>query len=132
MILLCFRLGRSPVCPKILDQKYFACQLPFHISEIKCYVLRIMKCGFYSELGTSAFYGQFVVSLLKNVSNLDNLPVVSCKYLCLSWSYLGGGVHFAFTWSVVPVIAAVTCTETAVVCLFWLWLGCFVTKISYF
>ena len=43
----------------------------------------------------------------------------------------GGGVHFAFTWLVVPVIAGVTRTETVVVCSFWLWLGCFVTKISY-
>ena len=38
---------------------------------------------------------------------MDNLPVVSCKYLCEIWSYLGGGVHFAFTWSVIPVIVVV-------------------------
>ena len=61
---------------------------------------------------------------------MDNLPVVTCKFLCLRWFYLGGGVHFAFTWSVVPVIAAIICTETAVVCSFCLWLACFVTKIS--
>ena len=106
----------SPSPSKILDQKYSTCQLLFHISEIKCYVLRNVKCEVYSELGTSSFYGQFVVSLLKNVSNLDILPVVSCKYLCLRWFYLGDGIHFAFTWLVVPVIAGVTCTETIVVC----------------
>ena len=52
------------------------------------------------------------------MSKLDNLPVVSCKYLCLKWSYLGGGVNFAFAWLVVPVIVGVTGTETAVVCPF--------------
>ena len=40
---------------------------------------------------------------------------MSCKYLCLRWSYLGGDVHFAFTWLVIPVIAGVTHTETVVV-----------------
>ena len=65
------------------------------------------------------------------MSNLDNLPVVPCRYLCLKWSYLGGGVHFAFTWLVIPVIVGVTGTETAVVCPFWSWLGCFMTKITY-
>ena len=47
---------------------------------------------------------------------MDNLPVVLCKYLCLMWSYLWGGVHFGFTWSVVPVIVVVIYAETAVFC----------------
>ena len=38
---------------------------------------------------------------------------------------MGGGVHFAFTWSVIPVIADVICTGTAIVCSSWLWFGCF-------
>ena len=54
-----------------------------------------------------------------NVSSLDNLPVVSCKYLCLVWSFPRGGVHFAFIWLVVPVVVGDTATETAVVCPFW-------------
>ena len=56
---------------------------------------------------------------------------MSCRYLCLKWSYLGGGVRFAFTWLVVPVVVGFTGTETAVVCPFWSWLGCFMTKITY-
>ena len=44
MILLCFKTGETPQSlPKYVDQKYSACQLPFHISEIKCYVLRSVK-----------------------------------------------------------------------------------------
>ena len=43
----------------------------------------------------------------------------------------GGGVHSAFTWWVVPVIVGATGTETAVVCPFWSWLGCFMTQITY-
>ena len=31
----------------------------------------------------------------------------------------GGGVHFAFTWLVIPFVVGVTGTETAVVCPFW-------------
>ena len=61
---------------------------------------------------------------------MDNLPVVACRYLCLKWFYLGSGVHFAFTWLVAPVIVGVTRTETTVVCPFWSWLGCFMTKIT--
>ena len=42
----------------------------------------------------------------------------------------GGGVHFAFTWLVVPVIVGVTHIKTVVVCPFWPWLDCFMTKIT--
>ena len=59
---------------------------------------------------------------------MDNLPVVSCKYLCLMWSYLGDGVHFVFTWSVVPVVVVVIYAETAILCSLCLWCGCLVTK----
>ena len=40
--------------------------------------------------------------------------MVSCKYLYSMWSYLGGDVNLAFTWSVVPVVVAVIYAETAV------------------
>ena len=36
------------------------------------------------------------MSLCYIVSSFDNLPVVSCKYLCLMWSYLGGWCSFCF------------------------------------
>ena len=52
---------------------------------------------------------------------MDNLPVVSCKYLCEMWSYLGGGVHFAFTWSVIPVIVVVIYDGAALFCSHCLW-----------
>ena len=65
------------------------------------------------------------------MSNLDNLPVAPCRYLCLKWSYLGGGIHFPFIWLVVPVVEGVTGTETAVVCPFWYCLSCFTIKITY-
>ena len=42
-------------------------------------------------------------------------------YLCEMWSYLGGGVHFAFTWSVVPVIVVVIYVGAAVFCSHCLW-----------
>ena len=45
--------------------------------------------NFYQKLDTCAFYGQIVVSLRLDVFNLDNLPVVSCRLLCLGLSYLG-------------------------------------------
>ena len=49
---------------------------------------------------------------------------MSHKYLCLMWSYLGGVIHFAFTWSVVPVVviyvgAALFCSH----CLWWVVCG---------
>ena len=47
---------------------------------------------------------------------MGNLPVVSRKYLCPMWSYLGGGLHFAFTWPVVPVIVVVIYGGAAVFC----------------
>ena len=37
------------------------------------------------------------------------------------WSYLGGGVHFAFTWLVVPVIVAVIYDGAALFCSHCLW-----------
>ena len=37
------------------------------------------------------------------------------------WSYLGGGVHFAFTWLVIPVIVAVIYDEAALFCSNCLW-----------
>ena len=52
---------------------------------------------------------------------MDNLPVVSCKYLCEIWSYLEGGVHFAFTLSVVPVIVVVIYDGAALFCSHCLW-----------
>ena len=47
------------------------------------------------------------------------------------WSYLGGDLNLAFTWSVVPVIVVVIYVETAI---FWslLVLGGLVTKFLYF
>ena len=42
----------------------------------------------------------------------------------------GGGVHFAFTWLVVPVVVGITGTGTVVVCPFWSWLSSFMTKIA--
>ena len=107
--------------------------MPVTVSHFldEVYVLRSIVQWLYLELDTSVLYGQLVVSLCQNVSDLDNLPVVSCRYLCLKWSYLGGGVHFAFTWLVVPVLVGVSGTETVVVCLFWSWLSCFMTKITY-
>ena len=45
---------------------------------------------------------------------MDNVPVVSHKHLCLMWSYLGGDVHFAFTWSVVSVVVVVIYVGAAV------------------
>ena len=47
----------DPQSVQILDQKYSACQLPFHISEIKCYVLRSVKQPIYLKLDTSVSYG---------------------------------------------------------------------------
>ena len=46
-------------------------------------------------------------------------------------SYLGGDVHLAVTWSVIPVIEVVIYVETALI---WslLVLGCLVTKFLYF
>ena len=43
----------------------------------------------------------------------------------------GGDVYSVFIWLVVPLVVGVTHTETAVVCPFWSWLGCFMTKITY-
>ena len=50
------------------------------------------------------------------------------------WSYLGGGVHFAFTWSVIPVIVVVIYAGTAIFCshcLWWVvyWQGFFTAKL---
>ena len=53
---------------------------------------------------------------------MDNFPVVSHKYLCEMWSYLGGGVHVAFTCSVIPVVVVVIYVGAAVFfshCLWW-------------
>ena len=47
----------DPGPSKILDQKYSTCQLLFHISEIKCYVLRSVKRPIYLKLDTPVFYG---------------------------------------------------------------------------
>ena len=42
------------------------------------------------------------------------------QVLALVWSYLWGGVHFSFTWSVVPVVVVVIYAETAVFCFYCL------------
>ena len=52
------------------------------------------------------------------MSNLDNLPVASCSYLCLGWSYLGVMfILFLLGWSFQSLLG-VTGTEAAVAWLF--------------
>ena len=61
----------DPSPSKIVDQKYSTHQLPFHISEIKCYVLRSVKCKIYLKLGISTF----IVNLW-------------CHYLRMYWVWI--------------------------------------------
>ena len=68
-MMLFVQTGETPSPSKILDQKYSTCQLPFHISEIKCYVLRSLKQPIYLKLDTPVFLWLICgVSTLKCIS----------------------------------------------------------------
>ena len=76
----------------------------------KCEVTNLFEAGCTSFLwlicGVPTLkciqFGQFTISVIQE--------------LALVWSYLWGGVHFGFTWSVVLVVEVVICDETAVFC----------------
>ena len=113
---VCFRLGRPPVRPKFLTRNTLLCQLPFHISEIKCYVLRSVKYEF-----TWSWVPQvFMVNLWCPYFKMYPVWII---YL---WCYASTCVIcgptcemvfiLVFTWSVVQVIVVVIYVGTAMFC----------------